>query len=610
MNKEVSQDFDEAKSREIDRRAFLKGIGFVGAGAAVSATGLGLTACEPKDASSGSGDAQTTGDASTAATGTSVGDAQAKGELTWLPEEPADPTNIEEELSADIVIIGAGTAGVCAARSATDEGATVIAVEKAAEPAVCRSGQWAVIGGETMKTWGRGDGYIDGQRIVDYEMNEMMYYPKRTILSKWAKGCGEVFDWYIAAKEDLYICKNSADPIPDVECSLWPRHYPLPEGYNPDEERFQDFQTSVSFNPDQSPVLKANWAKAEAAGAVCYSGHFAEKLIKDGDRVVGVFARNAESGKYKKIIASKGVILASGEYASNPELLAYYVPDIVKNEVPSMWMNMDVEGNFTNTGDGLKLGAWVNAAIQQKHAPMVHYMGDMTTVGGSPFLRINLLGKRFMDEDVPALQVQNATENQPDKKFWTIWDANWTEQLQHFQPRFASVNYVVDTPTPEGLKINDVHPYVLRDACETAAAAEGATLLRGETIDELLGKMSDLQDIEAAKASIERYSELAKKGVDEDFHKPAKRMFPIETGPFYAFESGMNFLLACCGGLVSDEDCHTYDNEGKVIPGLYVAGNIQGDRYAVNYPVALSGLSHSLCMYYGYVAAKNIINGV
>ena len=49
---------------------------------------------------------------------------------------------------------------------------------------------------------------------------------------------------------------------------------------------------------------------------------------------------------------------------------------------------------------------------------------------------------------------------------------------------------------------------------------------------------------------------------------------------------------------------------GAVIPGLYVCGNVQGSRYAVEYPICLRGISHSLCVYYGYVAGKNCVAGV
>ncbi|MBQ9954995.1 MAG: FAD-dependent oxidoreductase [Eggerthellaceae bacterium] len=587
---------------DLTRRSFLKGAGI----GALTATSLGLLGgCAP----------QVEPEAEVIETVT--GSAQATGELTWLGLEPADPENIEEELEADVVIVGCGTAGTCAARAAAEEGASVIVVEKAGAPAVCRSGQWAVIGGETNKRWERGEGqanYVDPDEVVEVVMTESQYYPNRAILSKWAKNNGEVFDWFIAAKPDLFISDKSTDPLPPVEtdedCSLWVRHHPLPESFDLSKERVKEFQSSVSFNPSQQPVLTANWRKAEEAGAVCYVGHFAEKLIKESGRVVGLFARNAETGAYKKVMAKNGVLLAGGDISNNPDMQAYYAPDLVLNGVGNMWMNMDVEGNFTNTGDCAKLGSWVGGKLQQKAAPMVHYMGHMSTIGAAPYMSIDVNGKRFTNEDISALQFQSAVERIPEKRFWTIFDASWTEQLSAFQPRFASTNYVVDSPTPENLLINDVHPYVTRDAVEKACETGGSGMLKGETIDELISKLEGLRDAAAAKASVERYNELAKAGKDEDFGKPASRMFPIENGPFYAFSSGMNMNLVTIVGFEGDADCHVFDANDEIIPGLYAAGNAQGGRFAVNYIPTMSGMSHSIAMYYGYVAGKNMAQGI
>ena len=69
-------------------------------------------------------------------------------------------------------------------------------------------------------------------------------------------------------------------------------------------------------------------------------------------------------------------------------------------------------------------------------------------------------------------------------------------------------------------------------------------------------------------------------------------------------------LLVCIGGLESDENCHTFDADRNVIPGLYVAGNVQGNRFATEYPIGLKGVSHSMAMYYGYVAGKNAMQEV
>jgi hypothetical protein len=588
----------------------------MGVAAAGLAAGGALAACSPQTANSADGSGGAT--AQTGVSTTATTNPYAKGELTWLPPEPADPTDIEEELTADVVVVGCGVAGTTAARSASEEGASVIVIEKSANPAVCRSGEYAVIGGEVFGTWGRGDGFIDIEEAVEHELDEMCYYPKRAIYSKWAHGIGKVFDWFCAANPNLYICPDSPTPIPaDKDCVLWPFFVPVPEGWDYKAEKHPTFPSTAKFaNPDQHVILMSNWKKAEEAGAQVFTGHFAEKLIKEGNRVTGVFARNAETDKYKKITAKKGVILATGDYSGNKAMVEYYVPEYVLNTGGfGFWPDVDVEGNPTNTGDGEKLGAWVNAAISQHHAPMAHYMGEMNSIGASPYLRLNKLGKRFMNEDVPGQQVTNQTESQPGQTFWTIFDSSWPEQLKYFQAMHASVNFVVDSPTPENLNIDGINPYITRDAVDKAVEAAaagngwGSGIFKANTIDEILA-LTEIEDIPAAKASIERYNELAKKGVDEDFGKPGSRMFALENPPYYVFQSGVSGALVVIGGLESDEDCHVYDNDGHIIPGLYVAGNVQGNRYAVAYPIAFKGISHSLCLFYGYTAGKNAVAGV
>ena len=84
----------------------------------------------------------------------------------------------------------------------------------------------------------------------------------------------------------------------------------------------------------------------------------------------------------------------------------------------------------------------------------------------------------------------------------------------------------------------------------------------------------------------------------------------LDNGPFYADKFTTALLLVCIGGLESDENCHTFDADRNVIPGLYVAGNVQGNRFATEYPIGLKGVSHSMAMYYGYVAGKNAMQEI
>ena len=94
--------------------------------------------------------------------------------------------------------------------------------------------------------------------------------------------------------------------------------------------------------------------------------------------------------------------------------------------------------------------------------------------------------------------------------------------------------------------------------------------------------------------SVERYNELCaagvRRGLREEGEVPVARAV---DGPFYAQRMGMGLCLCTMGGLSSDEEAHVLDTDHEVIPGLYVSGNAQGDRFAVKYPFKLSGTSHA-----------------
>jgi len=401
----------------LSRRAFLKGAGVLAAGTAA----MGLTACAPSKSTGTS--SSTSGSASSAAkTGDTAGaNPVATEELTWLPDEPeiAD-ADVETTVEADVIVVGAGVAGVGATRAAAEDGAKVICFEKASGPQ-CRSGEYAVVNGDLEARWGRDN--FDTDVIVDHHMDECSYKTKRPIMSKWAENFAPVFDWFIGAKEDLYICETTRSEVPDAnkDAFLIPLLYPLPAAYDWTKEEHPVYPTTVELLPSQAPVLNANMDKAIATGNVTpYYGHFVEKFILEDGRVTGCYARDASTGKYVKATAKKGLILATGDYASNKDILSYYAPETVANGIKAVWINMDVEGNNTNTGDGLKLGAWVNAKIQEHHAPMIHHMGGGAGMDGEGvmgiacFLELGEDGKRFMNEDIPGQQLENQIEMQRD----------------------------------------------------------------------------------------------------------------------------------------------------------------------------------------------------
>lgn len=540
----------------------------------------------------------------------------------WLGTEPEiDESKVAKTVDVDVAVVGCGIAGVAACRSVAEDGGLVAAFEKADGPQ-CRSGEYAVINGKVQAKWGR-DTWTREQidDIIDSHMVESTYRCKRSIMSKWAHNIGETFDWWVEANPDLYYAETTRSAIPDESADnfIIPIFYPLPEHYDWKQERFPCYPTSVEFKPDQHVTVEANMQKAIDTGNVqTFYGCFVEKLIMDNGRCVGLYARDAATGEYIKCNASKGVILSTGDYSQNTKMLKHFCPEVIENNIQCLFTNVDVEGNFTNQGDGIQLGMWAGAQVQQSHAPMIHHMGggaDLAGVGvmgNAGFLNLDLNGKRFMNEDLPGQQLENQIELQKNRESWQIFDSNWPEQLPYMPAAHGGACYYEDYASEdEGPKNNTTYrnyksPYQLE-----AAVADGRAV-KADTLEELVAKIypDDTAAQQTALDSIQRYNELAKAGYDEDFHKPASRMWAVENGPFYADKFTTALLLVCIGGLESDEDCHTFDADRNVIPGLYVAGNIQGNRFATEYPIGLKGVSHSMAMYYGYIAGKNALKDI
>lgn len=540
----------------------------------------------------------------------------------WLGTEPEiDESKVAKTVDVDVAVVGCGIAGVAACRSVAEDGGLVAAFEKADGPQ-CRSGEYAVINGKVQAKWGR-DTWTREQidDIIDSHMVESTYRCKRSIMSKWAHNIGDAFDWWVEANPDLYYAETTRSAIPDESADnfIIPIFYPLPEHYDWKQERFPCYPTSVEFKPDQHVTVEANMQKAIDTGNVqTFYGCFVEKLIMENGRCVGLYARDAATGEYIKCNASKGVILSTGDYSQNTKMLKHFCPEVVENNIQCLFTNVDVEGNFTNQGDGIQLGMWAGAQVQQSHAPMIHHMGggaDLAGVGvmgNAGFLNLDLNGKRFMNEDLPGQQLENQIELQKNRESWQIFDSNWPEQLPYMPAAHGGACYYEDYASEdEGPKNNTTYrnyksPYQLE-----AAVADGRAV-KADTLEELVAKIypDDTAAQQTALDSIQRYNELAKAGYDEDFHKPASRMWAVENGPFYADKFTTALLLVCIGGLESDEDCHTFDADRNVIPGLYVAGNIQGNRFATEYPIGLKGVSHSMAMYYGYVAGKNALKDI
>ena len=571
------------KSKGMSRRGFLtlSGVTALSAGAVIAG-------CAP-EASSAEGDAAA--EASTKAVAPNG---------AYYPWEAVPPTiadgDIEETIDCDVCVIGLGVSGVAAFRAAAEAGARTVAIEKGATPQ-CRSSQYAYLNGKYSDQLGLKPDF-DLEAVLAHELAECAGITNQSIVRKWLYNHTEAVDWWIAGADCYIPAKGEIMGGNAMTGELDPNHPVNVTGMSDlridyENENQAAYPECINFS-DHQAMLNNNAAKAEAAGGVAYYGHFGEQLIKDeSGRVVGAYIRNAETGKYKKVNAAGGVVCSMGDGANNPGIMNFFYPQVVENGNFCPWPNVDVEGNPTNTGDVYAMGYWAGAGFSQYQSPMIHVMGgpcdaaDMSTSMGftGPMLRLNYNGKRFQNEDVAATECEFAFELQPKKKVFAIFDSHFDEQAPQCVNTFASSLAELDARVGDG------------------------TIFKGETLEELFASIEGM-DAAAAVESVARYNEICASGVDTDFGKKAKYLWPVQDGPFYAQRMGLGLLLCTMGGLSSDENAHVLTADHEIIPGLYVSGNAQGNRFAVKYPFKLSGTSHCMAMYYGKVAGENAAAGI
>lgn len=560
----------------LSRRAFV-GLGATAA-AAVGVAGLAGCAPQPNE------DPGTPGGPSTAS------------EPDFLLP-PVTPQNVQETRDCEVLILGLGLSGIAAARAASEAGVTVIGVEKQAQPGVISlSGDFGIYGSQVQADLGME--LADKAEVVNQLMKDMTFRPDGRLIGYWYDNSGADFDWMIEEATYEVVPTSAATPSGESENIIRPKCYPVLEGYDRQAELFPFFNGSVTTEPSVQWCVDSCAQIAQENGAEFMFNTFADQLIRNEEgRVTGAYVRDTNDN-FTQINASRAVILCCGDFSGNPEMLDYYVPWV--EGISPFYPNLDAEGNVANTGDGQRMGMWAGGHMEKGPlAPMTHHLG--AALGIDAFLQLNIRGERFMNEDIPGQNIQDQLNSQPEMRSWQIIDSSWRDQLGVQGTGHGYVNYYI--PDAEA----DQWPAVVGE--EAIASFTGYTTdsmflqaitHQADTLEELAELME--VPVETAVASIERYNEMARNGVDEDFGKNPRRLFPVENPPYYACEFGDSGMLVCMGGLDCDTSCRVLGDDMLPIPGLYVAGNTMGRRFSVEYPVTQAGISLSMALTFGRLA--------
>ena len=282
------------------------------------------------------------------------------------------------------------------------------------------------------------------------------------------------------------------------------------------------------------------------------------KLIKTGDKVTGVEVKH--KGETYNITA-KAVVMATGGFGANAKMVAEYKPSL--------------EGfGSTNspaiTGEGIKMvkavgGDLVDMTEIQTHPTVVHKKTAMITeaVRGEGAILINREGKRFVSELETRDVVSKAELEQTGKSAFLVFDQEVRE------------------------KLGAINGYVRK----------GFTV-EGATVEELAGKIG--VDAKGLVETMAKYNGYVKAGEDKDFGKTALPRELVKA-PFYAIEVSPA-VHHTMGGVRINTNAEVLTADGKVIPGLFAAGEITGGVHGAN---RIGGNAVTDITVYGKTAGEN-----
>ncbi|MGY0395494.1 MULTISPECIES: flavocytochrome c [unclassified Fusobacterium] len=283
-----------------------------------------------------------------------------------------------------------------------------------------------------------------------------------------------------------------------------------------------------------------------------------KEILKDGDKVVGV---KVEHKGEVYTIHAKAVVMATGGFGANSKMVAKYKPEL---------KDFGSTNSPAITGEGIAMvesvgGTLVDMTEIQTHPTVVHHNTAMITeaVRGEGAILVNRKGERFINELETRDVVSKAELAQDGKSAFLVFDESIREKLG------AINNYI-----KKGYAIS------------------------GNSLDELAEKIG--VDKKNLNATMNKYNEYVKAGKDTEFNK---NILPRELGkaPFYAIEVSPA-VHHTMGGVSINSSAEVLTADGKVIKGLYAAGEITGGVHGAN---RIGGNAMTDITVFGNIAGNN-----
>ncbi len=641
------------KKKLVSRRDFLKGAGAASVGAAAIGL-LGSSVFADADAVSGATVEETartasrsSGEASSSVGGVTTDDRVwgYSGPGDWLGTAPVvSDAEISRTIDCDVAVIGLGHAGVQAVLGAAEKGAKVIGVEK--HPIDTHS--WF---GEDFGCWNSkvqveqaGFGPYDLGEVVDEFVTRTGGRCFPDILRLYVNESGPTMDNMLAIAKEMgvdprvYTYDNTRDGWLIIQANFdydkWAsgadiydclqKNYPIWPGT-------KTWAASCQFMGEYNENMIAGVAANSKIGLVnqacldkCVRDYGTELMYgtsgvvlvqnASGD-VTGVIVQDDTTGEYIKLNTAKGVVMAGGDYAGNPDMSWALLNEYMERSE----RGGGSKARFYSSGrDGssVKMMCWAGGFVEPApRGTMVLGGGPGGPWGTNSMLWLNAEGKRFCNEG-NITGAQTACARQKPGTACLITDQKWMKSLcacglEHGGPNGGRPQYYQDII--DGMAAIQPGTRGNVKGC-TVAERMSASVLCANTIEELAAMIGYKDDvIPTVVESVRHYNELCYAGVDSDFGKRAIALVPVDEGPYYACVGSVgrgsaSVSMVTMSGVMTTNRLNVTDVNGNGIKGLYTCGNSLGGRYGTGYCTPCAGNSIGMAGTHGRLAGQFVVD--
>ena len=473
-----------------------------------------------------------------------------------------EETSTELTIEPDMIVVGSGMAGLVATARGVELGLNVLVLEQSVRTGGCihyAGGTVSGAGFKIQKENGVEDTpeafYADIEALGgEGEFNE-------ALAKRHTEEAGAAIDWL---DEDLGVDFGDRSLVGGAYTAMQTLRV----------TRALGSYSMGAANAYLDPLNeRLEQAIADGKAQIMYNTKVTELLV-EGDKCVGVKAGDLE-------FRAPSVVLATGGYSYNEDLLKMAGFENVISCAPS-----------TSDGSGFLLAQAVGGVFDNMDEIVNYYGGGIPTNGFDMYYQVNnsYPGMIYVNAQGDRVGAEESATSamwygQEESKLYAVISSNMIDKEQAFIKHPMMNSAVLENNGWDKLE---------------ELAAEGNCVYKADTQEEL----AEMIGAENLTATVEAYNKDVAAGEDTAFGRSPESMVAFEEGPYYAVVTVPYVWSGTSGGVRANEDGYLQREDGSVITGLSLAGEILGPSNILG-KINFGGINHSMCATWGIIAAEN-----